>query len=83
MNETRERIPMSDWIYTDSQNHAGFQARSVVGGYFIKMLSEKLKDSVNTPIDSTCSGLIRKNFQAIVNNKATDLFVLLNGRHLF
>jgi len=83
MNETRERIPMSDWIYTDSQNHAGFQARSVVGGYFIKMLSEKLKDSVNTPIDSTCSGLIRNNFQAIVNNKATDLFVLLNGRHLF
>jgi hypothetical protein len=38
MNETTDRIPMSDWYYTDSPKHVGFQARSVVGGYFIKML---------------------------------------------
>ncbi|GHT59081.1 glutaminase [Bacteroidia bacterium] len=41
MNETTDRIPMSDWYFTDSRKHVGFQARSVVGGYFIKMLEEK------------------------------------------
>jgi len=43
MNETVDRIPMSDWVYTNKLNHRGFQARSVVGGYFIKMLSDKMK----------------------------------------
>ena len=41
MNETTDRIPMSDWYNTDSTTHVGFQARSVVGGYFIKMLSDR------------------------------------------
>jgi len=42
-NETTDRVPMSDWYNTDSQTHVGFQARSVVGGYYIKMLEKKLK----------------------------------------
>lgn len=40
-NETVDRIPMSDWVFTDKPNCRGFKARSVVGGYFIKMLEHK------------------------------------------
>lgn len=39
-NETVDRIPMSDWVYTDKPNFRGFRARSVVGAYFIKLLDK-------------------------------------------
>lgn len=45
MNETIDRVPMSDWYFTDKPNHRGFKARSVVGGYYIKMLDEKCKNN--------------------------------------
>lgn len=43
MNETLDRIPMSDWTFTDKPYHSGFRARSVVGGYYIKLLEGKYK----------------------------------------
>ena len=39
-NETTDRVPMSDWFYTDKPEYCMFIARSVVGGYFIKMLED-------------------------------------------
>jgi len=41
-NETVDRLPMSDWVFTDSPNRRGFKGRSVVGGYFMKMLDDKV-----------------------------------------
>lgn len=41
-NETTDRVPMSDWYNTDNTQHVGFQARSVVGGFYIKMLENKM-----------------------------------------
>jgi len=42
VNETTDRIPMSDWYWTDRPEHVSFRARSVQGGYYIKMMEDKL-----------------------------------------
>jgi hypothetical protein len=41
-DETTDRVPMTDWYWTNNGDQRGFKARSVVGGYFMKMLEEKM-----------------------------------------
>ena len=41
INETTSRVPISDWHETKTRKMTGFKARSVIGGYLMKVLINK------------------------------------------
>ncbi len=38
INETTDRVPLTDWYFTDTAAYRNFRGRSVVGGLFIRMI---------------------------------------------
>lgn len=44
INETESRVPISDWYDTKTGLMTGFKARSVIGGFWMKVLADKLTD---------------------------------------
>lgn len=50
MNETESRVPTSDWYDTKTGLMVGFKARSVIGGYWMRVLVDMLAPEAS-PVD--------------------------------
>ena len=48
INETFSRVPISDWSDTKTGRMVGFKARSVIGGYWMRVLVDKLVPPAET-----------------------------------
>ena len=42
VNETKSRVPISDWYDTKTGLMVGFKARSVIGGFWMKELMDRM-----------------------------------------
>ena len=42
INETQSRVPISDWYDTKTGLMVGFKARWVIGGFWMKVLADKM-----------------------------------------
>ena len=47
INETTSRVPISDWHDTKTGKMTGFKARSVIGGYWMKVFINKIEKELN------------------------------------
>ncbi|MCL2306066.1 MAG: DUF4965 domain-containing protein, partial [Planctomycetaceae bacterium] len=56
VNETENRIPLSDWYFSDTAIRVGFQARSVIGGFFAPMLKDRQKWLQQAAKGADCTG---------------------------
>ena len=64
VNETPDRVPFSDYYWTDSGRHAGMHARPVIGGVFIRLLSDAKS------FWESSAGLARQNAPEVSNEWA-------------
>ena len=68
INETKSRVPVSDNHYASGGNQAMFQARSVVGGYWMRVFVEQFIDCNRTAIN--CPQIVNGKWS---NGKCYDL----------
>ncbi|MDR3109031.1 MAG: DUF4965 domain-containing protein [Planctomycetaceae bacterium] len=56
INNTDKRVPVSDWYFTDTAKYKGFQARSVVGGFWAPMLRNAEQWRAQAKLGANISG---------------------------
>jgi len=65
-NVTRSRVPLSDWHRTTNADRIGFKARSVVGGYWMRVLMDNFDKKEPQPTGiNTVNANVNVNAPAI------------------